>query len=95
LCRPSKKGRNARRTEPAVDSQIITLQGSGADAFLIAATAKSAAQATREVYDIGWTPLRYLDFVSESIVAVMKPAGVEKSKGMIATGFLKDVNDAR
>jgi branched-chain amino acid transport system substrate-binding protein len=81
--------------EPTVDSQIVTLQGSGADVFLIAATAKAAAQAIRKAYDIGWTPLRYLDFVSGSIVSVMKPAGLEKSKGVIAATFMKDTNDAR
>jgi branched-chain amino acid transport system substrate-binding protein len=82
-------------SEPTVDSQIVTLQGSGADVFLIAATAKAAAQAIRKAYDIGWTPLRYVDFVSGSIVAVMRPAGVEKSKGVIAATFTKDVTDAR
>ena len=82
-------------TEPTVDSQIVTLQGSGADVFLIAATPKAAAQAIRKAYDIGWAPLRYLDFVSGSIVSTMKPAGVEKSKGVIAGTFMKDVNDAR
>ena len=46
-------------SEPTVDSQIVTLQGTGADVFLIAATPKFAAQAIRKAYDIGWTPLRY------------------------------------
>ena len=82
-------------SEPTVDSQIVTLQGSGADVFLIAATTKAAAQAIRKAYDIGWTPLRYLDLASTTIVGVMKPAGVEKSKGVIAATYLKDVTDAR
>jgi branched-chain amino acid transport system substrate-binding protein len=81
--------------EPTVDSQIVTLQGAGADVLLIGATPKAAAQAIRKAYDIGWTPLRYLDFVSGSIVSTMKPAGLEKSKGVIAAAFIKDVNDAR
>ena len=34
-------------SEPTVDSQIVQLQGSGADTFLIAATPKFAAQAIR------------------------------------------------
>ena len=46
--------------EPTVDSQVVTLQGAGVDALIIAATAKPAAQAIRKVYDIGWTPERYL-----------------------------------
>ena len=35
-------------SEPTVDSQVVTLQGSGADVFLIAATPKFAAQAIRK-----------------------------------------------
>jgi branched-chain amino acid transport system substrate-binding protein len=36
-----------------------------------------------------------VDFVSASIVAVMKPAGIEKSTGVIAATYIKDVTDAR
>ena len=68
-------------SEPTVDSQIVTLQGSGADLFVLAATPKFAAQAIRKAFDIGWTPVRYMTDVAQSIAAVMKPAGLEKSKG--------------
>jgi branched-chain amino acid transport system substrate-binding protein len=47
-------------TDPTVDSQVITLQGAGVDALIIAATSKPAAQAIRKIYDIGWTLERYL-----------------------------------
>ena len=82
-------------SEPTVESQIVTLQGSGADVFLIAATPKFAAQAIRKAYDIGWTPVRYLNNVSASIATVLKPAGLEKSKGAITAIFEKDATDAR
>ena len=82
-------------SEPTVDSQIVTLQGSGADLLLIAATPKFAAQAIRKAYDIGWNPVRYMTDVSQSIAAVMKPAGVEKSKGVITAIYGKDPTDAR
>src|SRR3984885_2616543 len=52
--------------EPTVDSQIATLQGSGADVLLIAATDKFAAQAIRKTFDVGWTPVRYMTDVSQS-----------------------------
>jgi branched-chain amino acid transport system substrate-binding protein len=39
-------------TDPTVDSQIVSLQGSGADVLLTAAIPKFAAQAIRKVYDI-------------------------------------------
>ena len=81
--------------EPTVDPQVVTLQGSGADVFLIAANPKAAAQAIRKAYDIGWTPARYMTYLSQSVVAVMKPAGLEKSKGVICTCVYKDPNDPR
>ena len=82
-------------SEPTVESQIITLQGSGADVFVFAATPKAAAQAIRKAYDIGWTPVRYMSYVSQSIVSVMKPAGAEKSRGVVTATFIKDPTDSR
>ena len=82
-------------SEPTVDSQIVTLQGSGADVLLIAATPKFAAQAIRKTFDVGWTPVRYMTDVSQSIATVMKPAGLEKSKGVITGVYGKDPTDAR
>ena len=81
--------------EPTVDSQIATLQGSGADVLLIAAIDRFAAQAIRRAFDLDWTPTRYLAYPSRSVVAVMKPAGLEKSKGVISANFAKDPTDAR
>jgi branched-chain amino acid transport system substrate-binding protein len=82
-------------SEPTVDSQIVTLQGSGADVLLIAATPKFAAQAIRKTFDVGWTPIRYMTDVSQSIASVMKPAGLDKSKGVITGVYGKDPTDAR
>jgi branched-chain amino acid transport system substrate-binding protein len=56
-------------SDPTVDSQIVALQGSGADTLIIAATPKPAAQAIRKAHDIGWMPQRYLFSGSASIVA--------------------------
>ncbi len=82
-------------SEPTVNSQIITLQGSGADVFLIAATPKATTQAIRKAYDIGWTPTRYLNLNAASIATVLKPAGLEKSKGVITAGPYIEVADPR
>jgi branched-chain amino acid transport system substrate-binding protein len=81
-------------SEPTVDSQIVTLQGSGVDTVLYAATPKAAAQAIRKTFDLGWNPVRYLTDVSQSVAAVMKPAGLEKSKGVISAVYGKDSTDA-
>jgi branched-chain amino acid transport system substrate-binding protein len=82
-------------SEPTVDSQIVTLQGSGADVLIIIATPKWAAQAIRKSFDLGWTAVRYITDVSASIASVLKPAGLEKSKGLITGAYVKDATDAR
>ena len=80
-------------TDPTVDSQIVALQGSGADVLLTAAIPKFAAQAIRKVYDIGWKPTHFLTNVSASVKAVMQPAGPEKGVGIISAGYLKEPTD--
>ena len=78
-------------TDPTVDSQVVTLQGSGADALLIAATPKFAAQAIKKVAGINWHPAPYyLTNVSASAGAVMIPAGGETGKGIITGAYIKD-----
>ena len=80
-------------TDPTVDSQIVSLQGSGADTFFILATPKFAAQAIRKAYDIGWRPLTFLNNVSASVASVLQPAGLEKSIGLITALYGKDPTD--
>ncbi len=80
-------------TDPTVDSQIVALQGSGADVLLTAAIPKFAAQAIRKVYDIGWKPTHFMTNVSSSVGAVFKPAGPEKGVGIVSAGYLKDPTD--
>ena len=81
-------------SDPTVDSQILTLKGSGADAMLTAATPKFAAQAIKKVAEIGWKPAQhYLTNVSASVSAVMKPAGAENGKGIFTGTYLKDQSD--
>jgi branched-chain amino acid transport system substrate-binding protein len=80
-------------TDPTVDSQIVALQGSGANVLVTAAIPKFAAQAIRKVYDIGWKPTQFLTNVSASVQSVMQPAGPEKGVGIITAAYLKDPTD--
>jgi branched-chain amino acid transport system substrate-binding protein len=82
-------------SDPTVDSQITSLQGSGADTLIIGATPKAAAQAIRKAYDLGWSPDRFLFNGASSIIGTLKPAGLEKSKGVITATYGKDPNDPR
>lgn len=80
-------------TDATVDSQIVSLQASGADTFFNVTTPKFAAQAIRKVYDIGWRPVHILNNVSSSVGSVLKPAGLEKSVDLITAVYFKDPSD--
>lgn len=80
-------------TDPTIDSQIVKLKSLGADLLYDASTPKFAAQAIKKVADLGWKPVHILDINATSVGAVMKPAGLENSKGIISVNYGKDPLD--
>src|SRR5882672_9630224 len=80
-------------TDPSVDSQIATLKGAGADTFFSFASPKFAAQAIRKAYDIDWKPLLFIPYSATSVTAVLQPAGLQKSVGVISSAYVKDPTD--
>lgn len=82
-------------SDPTVDSQIVTLKSSGADVMFTIATPKFAAQSIRKVSDIGWQPLHFINNVASSVGAVLTPAGLDKSTGLITALYLKDPLDTQ
>ena len=80
-------------TDPTVDSQLITLKGTGCDTLMLFTYAKQAAQAIRKVADLGWKPDTYLHLGSASVGATLIPAGLDKSVGIKTAGFIKDTSD--
>jgi branched-chain amino acid transport system substrate-binding protein len=80
-------------TDATIDSQLSSMQASGADVLLVAATPKFAAQAIKKVHDLGWKPMFFLTNVSISVGSVMNPAGPENGAGIITTGYMKDPTD--
>ena len=81
-------------TDPTVDSQIIQLKDSGANVFMNFAGPKAAAQGIRKAADIAWKPTaHYLNNISASVAAVMKPAGYDNSQGILTAAYLMDATD--
>jgi branched-chain amino acid transport system substrate-binding protein len=80
-------------TDPTVDSQIVNLKNSGANVFFNVTTPKFAAQAIKKAHEIGWKPVHFLNNVSASVGAVLKPAGLEASKDLITVLYAKDPTD--
>ena len=82
-------------SQPTIDSSIVKMKSSDADVFFNVTTPKFAAQAIKKMNEIGWKPMHFLNNVSVSIGAVMKPAGFENSQGIISSAWLKDPTDAQ
>lgn len=77
-------------SDPAVDSQIIALQASGADALVLFTTVKFGAQALRKAGALGWKPLR---IVNLNTATGLKSLGAPITAGVISSSFEKDPLD--
>ncbi len=80
-------------SDPTIDSQILKIKDAGADLFFSATTPKQAAQAIKKIHELDWHPVHILDINATSVGAVMKPAGLDASKGVISTNYGKDPLD--
>ncbi|MDI1262050.1 MAG: ABC transporter substrate-binding protein [bacterium] len=80
-------------SDPTIDSQILKIKDAGADLFFSATTPKQAAQAIKKIHELAWNPVHILDINATSVDAVMKPAGLEASKGVISVNYGKDPLD--
>ncbi len=80
-------------TDPTIDSQVVALHDSGADVYFTWAAPKAAAQSIKKVAELGWKPKFFLANVSTSVASVMKVAGLEASKDIISSAYLKDPTD--
>jgi branched-chain amino acid transport system substrate-binding protein len=80
-------------TQPTIESSIVKLKSLGATLFFNVTTPKFAAQAIKKMAEIEWKPVHFLNNVSISIGAVMKPAGFENGQGIISSIYLKDPTD--
>jgi branched-chain amino acid transport system substrate-binding protein len=80
-------------TDPTIDSQIVNLKNSGANVFFNVTIPKYAVQAIKKAHEIGWKPLHFLNNVSSSLGTVLKPAGLDASRGLITALYMKEVTD--
>ena len=80
-------------TDPTVDSQVIQMKDSGANVFFNVSAPKAAAQGIRKAAEIDWKPVHYLNNVSASVAAVMKPAGFDNAQGIVTAAYIMDATD--
>jgi len=82
-------------TDPTVDSQVVSLQASGAAVLFVAGTPKFTAQALRKAHEMNWSPLRLIASPSASIASTLKPVGLDISTGILVGATSKDASDPR
>jgi branched-chain amino acid transport system substrate-binding protein len=81
-------------TDPTVDSQLIELQSWGADVLISGVTGKFGAMSIRKVSELGWKPLHFITSGVSSVSSTIKPAGEDRSMGVITSVYMKDITDA-
>ena len=81
-------------TDPTVDSQIISLAGSGANVFMNFTTPKFAAQALRKATELNWKPMQFIASPGSSVQAVLKVVGFDKVAGVMTAQYFKEPGDA-
>ena len=79
-------------TDASIDPQLAKLKASGSDIFVNFTTPKFATIAIRRVAEIGWKPVQLLEAASNS-AAVMRPAGLENSEGVLSAGYYLEPDD--
>jgi branched-chain amino acid transport system substrate-binding protein len=81
-------------TDATIDSQIVALKSTGAEALFGVTVGKFTSQMIRRVYDIGWRPeFFFVPTSATSIKNFLEPAGLDKSIGLITAGHRKSMDD--
>jgi branched-chain amino acid transport system substrate-binding protein len=79
--------------DPTIDSQIVQLKAAGIDTLVEQSSSKAAAQSIRRVHELDWHPLHIIGGSTASVETILKPAGLEASKGLVTTQFLRQPGD--
>jgi ABC-type branched-subunit amino acid transport system substrate-binding protein len=79
--------------DPTIDSQIVQLKAAGIDTLIEQSSSKAAAQSIRKVHELNWNPLHIIGGSTASVETILKPAGLNASKGLVTTQFLKQPGD--
>jgi branched-chain amino acid transport system substrate-binding protein len=80
-------------SEPTIDERVVKLKASGADIFISITATKFAAQGIKKAAEINWHPIQIISNVSASVGAVLEPAGIEISQGVLSATYAKDGSD--
>ncbi|PIF73792.1 ABC-type branched-subunit amino acid transport system substrate-binding protein [Variovorax sp. 54] len=78
--------------DPTIDSQIIAMKNSGADAVLMVTISKMSALALRKIRALSWDPVIYVSAGGSSPKASFAPVGLESARGVIMATWRPNVS---
>ena len=82
-------------SEPTVNSEVITLHGSGVDVIRDRGHSQGRGPGDPQILRPRLECGALLNSTAASIAAILKPAGLDKSKGLISASPMMDVTDPR
>jgi branched-chain amino acid transport system substrate-binding protein len=80
-------------SDPTIESQIVSLKGSGADALISGVTPKFGAQVIRKVADLKWNATHFISNTSITVGSVIEPAGKSNAVGIMSAAYSKEQDD--
>jgi branched-chain amino acid transport system substrate-binding protein len=79
--------------DASLDTHVSILKRSGAEIFVFAGVPENAAKVIRIAAQLDWHPVFILNHLGSSISTALKPAGLDKSVGVVTATFSKDASD--
>jgi ABC-type branched-subunit amino acid transport system substrate-binding protein len=77
-------------SDPSIESQSVAPRFRRGHIFLVGRRRKDRRRAIRKVGELGWKPKFFLANTATTVGSVLKPVGLDYSKGIISTAHLKD-----
>ncbi|CCD90828.1 putative ABC/TRAP transporter component (Periplasmic binding protein-like I) [Bradyrhizobium sp. ORS 375] len=75
-------------TDADINQQIAKLKAAGANVLVDVSTPKFTVLAIRRLAEIGWRPEHIIPTISDSVAAVLQPAGLQNAEGLLSATIL-------
>jgi len=82
-------------SEPTIDGHVVRMKAANPEVIISITTPKFGAQSIKKIAELGWKPIHIVSFISSSIGAAIRPAGLENAQGILTSTFMKDATDPR
>ena len=82
-------------TDPTIESQVISMHGTGADVAVLITLPRMTAIALRKMASMDWKPTIYVSNAGSSVKSAIEPAGPGAGTGVITSDYRKRIDEPR